>query len=45
MKYQLSGQIMKEFVKLRAKTYSYLKTTTMKIKKQKTQKLCHKKTN
>ena len=41
MKDKLGGQITKEFVRLRAKTYSYLKDsneTMMKIKKQKAQK-------
>ena len=33
MKDKLGGQIMKEFVVLRAKTFSYLKETMMKIKK------------
>ena len=38
MKVDLGGNIMKEFLELRAKTHSYLKTTMMKIKKQKAQK-------
>ena len=41
MKDKLGGQITKEFVRLRAKTYNYLKdsnATMMKIKKQKAQK-------
>ena len=38
MKDELEGQIMKEVVGLRAKAYSYLKKTTMPIKKQKVQK-------
>ena len=38
MRDKLGGQTMKEFVVLKANTYSYLKKTTMKIKKQKAQK-------
>ena len=38
MKDQLSGQIMKEFVRSWAKTYSYLKDNKDEDKKQKTQK-------
>ena len=38
MKDELGGEIMKEFVVLREKTYSYLKDN-----KQKAQKVCHKK--
>ena len=38
MKDELGGQLMKELVGLRAKTYSYLKEKAMKIKKQKAQK-------
>ena len=38
MKDELGGQIMKEFVGLRAKSCSYLKETTMiKVEKQKVQ--------
>ena len=33
MEDELGGKIMKEFVGLRAETYSYLKITIMKIKK------------
>ena len=33
MKVELGGKIMKDFVGLRAKTYSYLKKTMMKTKK------------
>ena len=46
MKDELGGQIMKKFVGLRAKTYSYLKDNkdeNKKIKKHK--KVCHKKKN
>ena len=35
MKDGLGGQIMKEYVGSRAKTYIYLRKTMMKIKKQK----------
>ena len=35
MKYKLGGQIMKEFVGLRAKTYSYLKDNNDENKKAK----------
>ena len=38
MKDELSGQIMNEFLELKAKSYNYLKTTMMKIKNQKAQK-------
>ena len=38
MKDELGGQLMKELVGLRAKTYSYLKEKAMRIKKQKAQK-------
>ena len=38
MKYKLGGQIMKEFVGLRAKTYSYLNDNNDEDKKQKAQK-------
>ena len=34
---------MKKSVGLRTKSYSYLKTIMRKIKKQKAQKMCHKK--
>ena len=33
MKYELGGKIMKEFVRLRAKTYSYLIDDSSEIKK------------
>ena len=45
MKDELGGQIMEEFVGLKAKTYSYLKTTLTKTKKQKTQKSVSQKEN
>ena len=35
---ELGGQIMKEFVGIRAKTYSFYKTTMILTKKQKAQK-------
>ena len=35
MKHELGGQIMKEFVGLRAKTYRYLKDNNDKVKKAK----------
>ena len=40
MKSKLSQQIMKEFLGLRAKTYSYLKDNDDKIKKAKGTKKC-----
>ena len=40
MKDELGGQIMKEFVGLRAKTYSYLKDTNDEDKKAKGTKKC-----
>ena len=44
MKDELGGQITKEFVKLRAQTYSYLKDNIYEDKKAKgTKKNCHKK--
>ena len=43
MKDELDGQLMKEFVGLRAKTYSYLKNDNDKDKKAKGTKKCHKK--
>ena len=45
MKDELGGQIMEEFVGLKAKTYSYLKTTLTKTKKQKIQKSVSQKEN
>ena len=41
MKHELGGQIMKEFVGFRGKTYSFLKDNNYKDKK--TKKVCHKK--
>ena len=44
MKDGLGGQIVKEFLGLRAKTYSYLKDNNDKDKKSKRhKKVCHKK--
>ena len=44
MKYELGGQIMKTFVGLRVKTYSYIKDNNDEDKKAKgTKKVCHKK--
>ena len=43
MEDKLSGKIMIRFVELRAKTDSYLLITVAKIKKQKAEKVCHKK--
>ena len=43
MKDELGGQIMKEFVGLRAKTDSYLKDNNDEDKKAKTKKVCQKK--
>ena len=46
MKDEVAGQIMKEFVRLRAKTYSYLKDSNDKDEDKKakcTRKMCHKK--
>ena len=43
MKDELGGQIMKEFVRLRAKTYSYVKENNDEDKKTKCTKKCHKK--
>ena len=40
IKDELGGQIMKEFVGLKEKHIAILKTTTMKVKKQKAQKVC-----
>ena len=40
MKDELGGQIMKEFVELRAKTYSYLKDNNVDDKKAKGTKKC-----
>ena len=44
MKDELGGQIMREFVELRAKTYSYFKDNNNEDKKAKGRtKVCHKK--
>ena len=43
MKDELGRQIMKEFVGLRAKTYSYLKENNNEDKKAKAQEICNKK--
>ena len=40
IKDELGGQIMKEFIGLKEKHIAILKTTTMKVKKQKAQKVC-----
>ena len=45
MKDQLGGQIMNRFVRLRAKTYSYLKDNNDEEKKQKAQKSVSQKEN
>ena len=43
MKDKLSGQFMKEFVKLREIAYCYLKDINEEDKKQKAQNVCYKK--
>ena len=46
MKDELGGKIMKEFFRLKAKTYSYLKDNNGEDKKSKrNKKVCHKKRN
>ena len=43
MKDKLGGKTMKEFVVLRAKTYSYLTDDNKESQKKNAQKMCHKK--
>ena len=43
MKDELGGQIIKKFIGLRSKTYSYLKDNNDEGKKAKGPKICHKK--
>ena len=43
MKHELGGKIMKRFVELRAKSYSYLKDDGNEDEKARHKKVCHKK--